>query len=157
MAEALKQQNESLHGFVQLLQSQMLKESAFTRESPYFQPVSEVVWEEGITEDFRLSPLTVFDDLTDHEQHIRAMDEQAGALGDMDTLKCGLTLGTLKDEAPDWYMSLPRASVSGYPDLVWKMNQSFSIRKQWESPISTSSNNPLGACLACPRVPGFFQ
>lgn len=53
-------------------------------------------------------------------------------------------LGMFKDEALEWYMNLPRASVSGYLDQVWKMNKYFPILKQGEASISTPLNNRLG-------------
>lgn len=75
MAEALKQQNESLQGFVQFLQLQMPKESSITHESPYFQPLLGALWEEGIPKDFKLPPLSIFDSLTDPEHHIWAIND----------------------------------------------------------------------------------
>lgn len=38
-------------------------------------------------------------------------------------------------------MGLTKASISGYPDLVWEMSQSFPILKQWEAPANTPFNN----------------
>lgn len=99
----------------------MPKEYGFTQESPYFQPLSDAVCAEVIPKNLKPPPLSVFDGMTDDEQHIRAIDYQATTLRATNTLKYVLMLGTFKGKVLDWYMGLPKASISGYPILIWEI------------------------------------
>lgn len=53
-------------------------------------------------------------------------------------------IGTFKDEASNWYMNLPKASILGYLDLIWKMSQSFPIQGKAEMPINVPLNDRSG-------------
>lgn len=118
MAEALKRKNKSLQGFIQFMQSQIPEQCDGSHESPYFRPLSDSMRKEGIPEGFELPPFPAFDDITDLGPHIQEISGQAAMLGATDTLKCILMIGTLKGEVLNWYINLPTASISGYPDLV---------------------------------------
>lgn len=50
-------------------------------------------------------------------------------LGASDSLKCNLMVGTFKEGALRWYISLPRFSIINYKDLIKKMVQHFLASK----------------------------
>lgn len=143
MAKVLKQQNESLQGFVQFLQSQMPNERGFTHESSYLQPVLDAVWFKGIPKDFKLPVMPVFDGTINPGLHIRVMDDQATSLRATNTLKCVLMLGKFKGGVLEWYMVLLKASILGYPDLVWNMSQSFLLSNCGKHPPTPRSTGLL--------------
>lgn len=94
-----------------------------------------------------LEEVQFFNDMTDPNalySSIRAMDDQADTVGATNPIKCIMMLGNFKGEALNCYVGFLRAYVSGYPNLVWKMSQSFPILKHWEVPIRTSPDNHSG-------------
>lgn len=78
-----------------------------------------------------------FNGKTDTREHIIAINNQMSIVGTYDSLKCKLMVGTFKEVALRWYMSLPRFSIINYQDLSKKMVQHFSASKHRK--VSTTS------------------
>lgn len=137
VVEALRQQNEALQDSVQVLQTQSLQDGD-TKEEPLDpQPLSEVIWDDQVPENFKPSSLVSFNGKTDPQQHIIAINNQMVIIGAFDSLKCKLMVRNFLEGDLRWYMSLPQFSIISYQDLTKKMVQHFLTSKPRR--MSTSS------------------
>ncbi|KAK2359589.1 hypothetical protein QL285_084949 [Trifolium repens] len=63
------------------------------------QPLSQVLWDARVPENFKTPHLPVFDGKTDPSEHLMAVGTQTAIIGAADHLKCKLLSGTLKEAA----------------------------------------------------------
>lgn len=98
--ENLRQQNESLQESVHTLQqSQSTKEVEDDEELLYPQPLSEMIWDDQVVENFKPPPLPSFDGQSNPQEHIISLNNLMSIVGAFDSLECKLMAGTFKDVA----------------------------------------------------------
>ena len=81
------------------------------------QPLSSVIWNTQVSDNFKSPPLSAFDGKTDPTENITAFNTQVAIIRAVDPLKCKLLSGTLKEAALCWYIGLNRLSTTGYLDI----------------------------------------
>lgn len=65
-----------------------------------------MIWDDQVPENFKSTPLPSFDGKSDPQEHIISLNNQMSIVGAFNSLKCKLMMGTFKDVALRWYMSL---------------------------------------------------
>ena len=140
MVEALREQNEILQDSLNILQLQSIEDGEQEMDILEPQPLSQVIWDNQVLENFKLLSLTSFDGKTDPLEHIISINNQMAIIGPSDSLKCKLVVGTFKDMALRWYMSLPRLVVVIYQELTKKLVQHFSTNKHQKVSTTTLFN-----------------
>ncbi|KAK2393494.1 hypothetical protein QL285_055433 [Trifolium repens] len=93
------------------------------------QPLSQILWDARVPENFKTPHLPAFDGKTDPSEHLMAVGTQTAIIGAADHLKCKLLSGTLKEAALRWYMNLPKNSIESWTDFQRKFIQQFSGSK----------------------------
>ncbi|MCH88351.1 zeon1 gag protein [Trifolium medium] len=94
-----------------------------------FQPLSQVLWDAKVPDNFKTLHLPSFDGKTDPLEHRMVVGTQTAIIGAAEHLKCKLLSGTLKDTALRWYMNLPNNSIGSFKDFSRKFIHQFSGSK----------------------------
>jgi hypothetical protein len=93
------------------------------------QPLSQMLWDANVSDNFKTPHLPYFDGKSDPSEHLMVVGTQTAIIGTTDHLKCKLLSGTLKEAALRWYMNLPKHSIESWVDLQRKFIQQFSGSK----------------------------
>lgn len=83
--------------------------------------LSNEIWKTLIPEGFKPPSLAKFDGHRNSYEHIVSINTQMNIIRVPDSLKCKIFSYTFRDEGLQWYIRLPRASISSYQDLVKKL------------------------------------
>jgi hypothetical protein len=89
------------------------------------QPLSQILWDAKVPENFKTSHLSTFDVKSDPSEHLMTVRTQTTIMGATDHMKCKLLSGTLKEAALRLYMNLPKHSIKSWLDFQLKIHSTI--------------------------------